>query len=64
MGCFLVDRNNLRIQGLMTVDSGIFQCIASNAAGNIQAAAHLTVLPEGETTETGNTMKPRYNVFQ
>lgn len=40
-------RYNLRIQGLMAVDSGMFQCVASNPAGNIQAAAQLTVLSGG-----------------
>lgn len=40
----LVNGNNLKILGLMSQDAGIFQCVASNAAGNIQAASHLTVL--------------------
>lgn len=30
--------------GLMTSDSGIFQCLASNPAGNIQSAASLKVV--------------------
>lgn len=30
--------------GLMTSDSGIFQCFASNPAGNIQSAASLKVV--------------------
>ncbi|KAJ8932116.1 hypothetical protein NQ314_014897 [Rhamnusium bicolor] len=35
---------NLKIMGLMTIDSGLFQCFASNDAGNIQAAANLKVI--------------------
>jgi hypothetical protein len=31
----------------MTSDSGIFQCFASNPAGNIQAAASLKVINPG-----------------
>lgn len=31
----------------MYLDSGIFQCVASNPAGNIQAAAHLTIIKPG-----------------
>ncbi|KAJ8924156.1 hypothetical protein NQ315_006940 [Exocentrus adspersus] len=40
----LVNGYNLKIMGLMTTDSGLFQCFASNAAGNIQAVASLKVL--------------------
>lgn len=36
--------HNLKIMGLMLADSGIFQCFASNPAGNIQSAASLKVL--------------------
>ncbi|XP_039298871.1 neogenin isoform X1 [Nilaparvata lugens] len=43
----LVKGNNLKIMGLMAQDAGIFQCTASNPAGNIQASAHLTVLNLG-----------------
>uniref|UniRef100_A0A0A9YF81 Fibronectin type-III domain-containing protein n=1 Tax=Lygus hesperus TaxID=30085 RepID=A0A0A9YF81_LYGHE len=38
-----VNGNNLRILGVMELDFGIFQCVASNPAGNIQSAALLTV---------------------
>lgn len=31
----------------MAQDAGIFQCVASNPAGSIQAASHLTVLISG-----------------
>nr|CAD7586915.1 unnamed protein product [Timema genevievae] len=40
----VVNGYNLRILGLMTLDAGMFQCIGSNPAGNIQAAARLMVL--------------------
>lgn len=48
-----VYRNNLKIMGLLTTDSGLFQCFASNPAGNIQAVANLRV--------TGNVKF--YNIF-
>lgn len=31
----------------MSLDAGIFQCVASNPAGEIQAAARLVVLKPG-----------------
>nr|CAD7442449.1 unnamed protein product [Timema bartmani] len=43
----VVNGYNLRILGLMTLDAGMFQCIGSNPAGNIQAAARLMVLETG-----------------
>jgi neogenin len=43
----VVNGYNLRILGLMGIDAGIFQCIGSNAAGNIQAAARLTIIQPG-----------------
>uniref|UniRef100_A0A2S2PN96 Neogenin n=1 Tax=Schizaphis graminum TaxID=13262 RepID=A0A2S2PN96_SCHGA len=38
-----VSGTNLKISGLMTMDSGMFQCLASNPAGNIQSSAFLNV---------------------
>lgn len=47
----IVNGNNLRILGVFSLDYGIFQCVASNPAGNIQAAALLSIKqPEGEVT--------------
>ncbi|XP_021933563.1 neogenin isoform X2 [Zootermopsis nevadensis] len=43
----VVNGYNLRILGLMEMDAGVFQCIGSNAAGNIQAAAMLTIVQPG-----------------
>ncbi|XP_078035680.1 neogenin protein frazzled isoform X3 [Augochlora pura] len=34
---------NLRINGLLEIDAGIFQCIGTNSAGSVQAAARLTI---------------------
>eukprot|EP00057_Strongylocentrotus_purpuratus_P020920 XP_011675394.1 PREDICTED: neogenin isoform X3 [Strongylocentrotus purpuratus] len=42
-----VDNQGLTIQDLTDQDSGIYQCLASNRWGNIQATAQLIVLPEG-----------------
>lgn len=39
----LVNNNNLRINGLLAIDAGIFQCIGVNPAGNVQASARLTI---------------------
>ncbi|KAG8253177.1 putative aminophospholipid-translocase [Homalodisca vitripennis] len=58
----VVNGNNLRILGLMAQDTGIFQCVASNPAGNIQAAAHLTVVSsalEGEVEVPQQETAPR-----
>jgi hypothetical protein len=44
----------MKIMGLMTSDSGIFQCFAANPAGNIQAAASLKVInPETKKPKSG-----------
>lgn len=39
-----VFRHNLRILGLIESDAGMFQCIGSNSAGSIQAAARLEIV--------------------
>lgn len=39
----IVNGYNLRINGLLPIDAGIFQCIGTNSAGSIQAAARLTI---------------------
>ena len=39
--------NNLKILGLVETDSGIYQCFASNSAGDIQATAQLKVYKAG-----------------
>lgn len=35
--------HNLRILGLIETDAGMFQCIGTNPAGSIQAAARLEI---------------------
>lgn len=35
--------HNLRILGLLESDAGMFQCIGSNPAGSVQAAARLQI---------------------
>ncbi|XP_043598613.1 neogenin isoform X3 [Bombus pyrosoma] len=39
----IVNGYNLRINGLLAIDAGIFQCIGTNSAGSVQAAARLTI---------------------
>lgn len=38
----LVNGYNLKINGLLAIDAGIFQCIGVNPAGSVQACARLT----------------------
>lgn len=40
----LVNNNNLRINGLLPIDAGIFQCIGTNPAGSIQTFARLDII--------------------
>lgn len=42
------DRHNLRILGLLSTDSGMFQCVGVNNAGSVQASAFLEVIPIGK----------------
>ncbi|XP_050425598.1 neogenin isoform X2 [Adelges cooleyi] len=46
-----VKGTNLKILGLMTMDSGMFQCLASNPAGNIQSSAFLNVFHAAEKSK-------------
>ncbi|XP_076293134.1 neogenin protein frazzled isoform X7 [Lasioglossum baleicum] len=39
----------LRINGLLKIDAGIFQCIGTNSAGSVQAAARLTISQPNDT---------------
>ncbi|KAG7210321.1 hypothetical protein KM043_011860 [Ampulex compressa] len=56
----IVNGNNLRINGLLAIDAGIFQCIGINPAGSIQAAARLTInqpkKPSAHKTTTPKTV--------
>ena len=44
----MVRGTSLRILGLVSSDSGVYQCIAANTAGTIQAAAQLRVQTKGD----------------
>jgi hypothetical protein len=43
----MVHGTSLRILGLVSSDSGVYQCIGRNAAGSVQAAAQLRVHTKG-----------------
>ena len=45
----MVRGTSLKILGLVTSDAGIYQCIATNTAGTVQAAAQLRVDTKGQT---------------
>ncbi|XP_008207952.1 neogenin isoform X2 [Nasonia vitripennis] len=39
----LTNGYNLKINGLLNIDAGIFQCMGTNPAGSVQASARLTI---------------------
>ena len=43
----IIQGTNLKILGLVELDSGIYQCVATNPVGNVQAAAQLKVMKKG-----------------
>ncbi|XP_054089803.1 neogenin isoform X6 [Zeugodacus cucurbitae] len=45
----LVGGHNLRIFGLLQSDAGMFQCVGTNPAGSVQAAARLRVAQTGKS---------------
>ncbi|XP_011334024.1 neogenin isoform X6 [Ooceraea biroi] len=45
----IVNGYNLRINGLLPIDAGIFQCIGVNPAGSVQASARLTINQPNDT---------------
>ncbi|XP_044590611.1 neogenin isoform X4 [Cotesia glomerata] len=47
----LVNNNNLRINGLLPIDAGIFQCIGTNPAGSIQTFARLVIIHKPNNTD-------------
>ncbi|XP_043474504.1 neogenin isoform X2 [Leptopilina heterotoma] len=54
----LASGHNLRINGLLAIDAGIFQCIGINPAGSIQASARLTInLPKKVNSRKATTPK-------
>lgn len=44
----IVNGHNLRILGLINSDAGMFQCMGSNPAGSVQAAARLQIIEVGK----------------
>ncbi|XP_075166729.1 neogenin protein frazzled isoform X2 [Haematobia irritans] len=44
----IIAGHNLRILGLLPSDAGMFQCVGTNPAGNVQAGARLRVLQPGK----------------
>lgn len=45
----IIDGRNLRILGLVASDEGMYQCIASNSVGNVQASTRLFIQQRGLT---------------
>ncbi|XP_076679660.1 neogenin protein frazzled isoform X7 [Andrena cerasifolii] len=45
----IINGSYLRINGLLAIDAGIFQCIGTNSAGSVQAAARLTINQPNDT---------------
>ncbi|XP_076634559.1 neogenin protein frazzled isoform X8 [Colletes latitarsis] len=45
----IINGSYLRINGLLAIDTGIFQCIGTNSAGSVQAAARLTINQPNDT---------------
>ena len=49
----IVHESNLKILGLVGLDAGIYQCVATNQVGNIQTSAELKVIKKfGKTSFT------------
>ena len=48
----IIQGTNLKILGSVELDSGIYQCVATNPVGNVQAAAQLKVSKKGTDKET------------
>ncbi|XP_042237700.1 neogenin-like [Homarus americanus] len=51
----IVSGNNLKILGLVEGDSGMYQCVAYNSAGDTQAVARLNVLKSGRSMPSSPT---------
>lgn len=47
----IIHGRNLKILGLVSSDSGIYQCFATNSAGSIQSSAQLVVLPPSKYSQ-------------
>ncbi|KAL4085519.1 hypothetical protein QTP88_027030 [Uroleucon formosanum] len=57
-----VNGTNLKIFGALVMDSGIFQCLASNVAGNIQSSAFLNVLDRDNLQDLNSSTNVSNNI--
>ncbi|CAH2056557.1 unnamed protein product, partial [Iphiclides podalirius] len=57
----LLDGTSLRIQGVLRVDAGMFQCAANSAAGSAVAALRLLVLPPADDAKQTRNPNPNPN---
>ena len=48
---FVIEPNRLKILGLVKTDQGVYQCVATNDFGSVQAAAQLVVDSPGNETD-------------
>ncbi|XP_036223416.2 neogenin isoform X1 [Bactrocera oleae] len=55
----LVGGHNLRIFGLLQSDAGMFQCVGTNPAGSVQAAARLRVAQTGKSKKYNPSQTPK-----
>lgn len=53
----IVNGHNLRIVGLINSDAGMFQCMGSNPAGSVQAAARLQIIEDGKCIYLESSLK-------
>ncbi|XP_063835634.1 uncharacterized protein LOC135084822 [Ostrinia nubilalis] len=51
----LVDGTSLHIQGVLAVDAGMFQCVATSSLGQAQASLRLVVLPPDDGINSPNS---------
>ncbi|XP_064644883.1 neogenin-like isoform X4 [Lineus longissimus] len=58
----IIDSQSLRILGLVNSDEGIYQCVAENSAGNVQASAQLIIVQQDTSQPTQPTLTTENNV--
>ncbi|XP_011701352.1 PREDICTED: neogenin-like, partial [Wasmannia auropunctata] len=55
----IVNGHNLKINGLLPIDAGIFQCVGMNPAGSVQASARLIINQPKESDKTTSKTVPK-----